>query len=525
VTGGRLDGTKWLTHDAEIAKSLGAGPLEVAVTDVGGDGDRVGGFVSIPSAQCVLAYARGSQGVEDLDLYAYGDDGTILAVDEATDPQPAVVICPPHPARAYFSARVVAGRGIVAIGVHGLPPSAAAQVGKALGARGRPGEELGRIEAWPGLDEKVNQHRRVIGARWEEVRRVAVQADARAPTRISASLEGGRCLDVYVVPSEEFGQLDVSVLDGDDRVLVRAPAIGRDRTAIVCSPVQTPLSIELRPHSGQGLCAIVLARSAVGAEPEIAGPVFASRVGPDADLPMERVQRAKPLRALGYGEPTTVGTGTADVGRRLSFPINLPDGCARLDVIAGRPLTGIAADVWDGASNLLASGSAGDGPTLFACGKSGRGRIDVEALSRPGPFAIELRRERTASASVVAHPLAAGRVLSALNAKTDLVTAGVAADAKVLSLEPTSLKSFDFSLSDGRCGDVVVALDTGGAGVDMRLVDVQSGDEYSLARGRLLAQSRVCAAGRTRTLRVELRLGAGKADALVVVRVAPALPP
>jgi hypothetical protein len=381
------------------------------------------------------------------------------------------------------------------------------------------------VEAWPGLDEKVNQHRRVVGARWEEIRRVAVQADARAPTRISASLEGGRCLDVYVVASEDFGQLDVSVLDSDDRVLVRAPAIGRDRTAIVCAPIQTPLSIELRPHSGQGLCAIVLARSAVGAEPEIAGPVYVSRVGPDAELPAERSQRSKSLRALGYGEPTTVGTGTADVGRRLSFAVNLPEGCARLDVVAGRPLTGITADVWDGASNLLASGSAGDGPTLFACGKAGRGRIDVEALSRPGPFAVELRRERTSSPSLVAHPLAAGRVLGALNGQAEPITAAVAADAKVLALEPTTLKTFDFSLSDGRCGDVVVALDAGGAGVDMRLIEGQNGDEYSLARGRVLAQSRVCAVGRTRTMRGELRLSAGKADALVVIRSASASPP
>jgi len=156
ASSGHLDGTRWLSHDAEIAVSLGAAPLEVAVTEVGGDGDRVGGFVNIPADQCVLGYARGSQGIEDLDLYSYGDDGTILAADEATDPQPAVVICPPHPSRAYFAARIVAGRGVVAIGVHALPPSVAAQVGRALGARGRPGEELGRIEAWPGLDEKVN---------------------------------------------------------------------------------------------------------------------------------------------------------------------------------------------------------------------------------------------------------------------------------------------------------------------------------------------------------------------------------
>jgi hypothetical protein len=160
--------------------------------------------------QCVLAYARGSQGIEDLDLYAYSDDGTTLAADEASDPQPAVVICPPHQARAYLIARVAAGRGVVAIGVHTLAPSTAAHIGKALGARGRPGEELGRIEAWPGLDEKVNQHRRAIGSRWEEVRRVAVQADARAPTRISATLDGGRA---STWPSSgKVHQLDVVVM-------------------------------------------------------------------------------------------------------------------------------------------------------------------------------------------------------------------------------------------------------------------------------------------------------------------------
>ena len=522
---GLLDGTRWLARDAEIALELGAGPLQVAVTDIAGDGDRVGGFVTVPVEQCVLAYARGSQGIEDLDLYAYSDDGTTLAADEASDPQPAIVICPPHPARAYLIARVAAGRGVVTIGVHTLPPSTAAHIGKALGARGRPGEELGRVEAWPGLDDKVNQHRRAIGARWEEVRRVAVQADARAPTRISATLDSGRCLDVYVVPGEEFTQLDVVVMDSDDRVLLRAPAIGRDRTAVVCSPVQTPVAIELRPHAGQGLCAVMLARSSVGAEREIAGPIAYYRVAPSADLSIERAQRAKPLRSLGYGDAITIGTGTADVGRRLTFPLNLPEGCARIDIIGGRPVAGLTADVWDAANALIASSTSGEGPTLFACGKGGRSRIDIEALNRPGPFAIEMRRERVPNAQLVAHPLAAGRLLSAFNARGENITVGAAGDVRVLSLDPTSLKTFDLQLPDGRCGDVVAALDGGGTGIDVRLTDGQSGEEFSLARGRLLAQSRVCAAGRARMLRGEVRLGAGKTDALVLMRLAPILPP
>jgi hypothetical protein len=525
VVADHLDGRRWLTHDAEVAVSLGAGPLLVAGADVGGEGDRVGGFVTIAPDQCALAYARGSLGVEDLDLYAYADDGTILAADEASDPQPAIVICPPHPSRAYVVARVVGGRGVVAVGVHSLGTNVAAQVGKALGARGRPGEELGRAEAWPGLDDKVNEHRRRIGAHWEEVRRVAVQADARAATRISAALDAGRCLDIYVVPGEEFAQLDVTIFDSDDRIVMRAAPFGRDRAAVLCSTVSMPISVELRPHAGQGLCAIVLARSAVGGEREVSGPVYVHRIAPDADLGIERAERGRKLRTLGYPEPALVGTGTADVGRRLSFPITLPDGCARVDVVGGRPLAGLTADIWDASNNLVASGASGDGATLFACGKGGHARIDLEALNRPGPVAIEVRRESTALPALVAHPLAASRLLSALHGRSDPVTAGAAASVKVLSLDPSSLRTFDIDIPDSRCGDIVAALDAGGSGLEMRLLDAPSGEEYALERGRLLAQGHVCATGRARSLRGELRLSAGKADALVVLRLSPIVPP
>jgi len=525
LAAGHLDGTKWLERDATIAQSLGAGPLQVAATEVGGDGDRVGGFVDLPLEECMLAYARGSRGVEDLDLYAYGDDGTLLAADEATDPQPAIVICPPHPARAYLAARIVAGRGVVAIGVHPLLPSVAARVGRAMGARGRPGEEVGRVEAWPGLDEKVAQHRRLLGARWDEVRRVAVQSDARAATRISASIDGGRCLDVYVVPSEDFGQLDLAILDAEDRVLVRAPAIGRDRTAIVCSPVPISLSVELRPHTGQGLCAIVLGRSASGAEREISGPFFVVRPAPEGVLPAERALRGKALRSLGYAEPSIITSATATVGRRFGVPIDLPAGCARLDLVGARPLSGLTADLWDSSSNLIASGSSGDGPTLFACGRGGRARLDVEALSRPGPFAVELRREKTSPAALVAHPVAAGRLLAAIDSRSEPATASGVGDAKILALDTTSLKGFDFTVEDGHCTQITAALDAGAAGADLRIVDAQSSEEVSSARGRLVAQARACAEGSARNLRVELRLETGKTDALVAAKPTPAAAP
>ncbi len=111
VLSDRLHGTTWVEREAALATSYGAGALHIAATEVAADGDRVGGFVAIPSEECLLAYARGSPGIDDLDLYAYGDDGSVLGADEAADPHPALVICPPHPTRAYIVARVAAGRG------------------------------------------------------------------------------------------------------------------------------------------------------------------------------------------------------------------------------------------------------------------------------------------------------------------------------------------------------------------------------------------------------------------------------
>ena len=235
-----------------------------------------------------------------------------------------MVICPPHPSRADFAVRVAAGRGIVSIGVHSVSPSVAARAGKALGARGRPGEELGRIEAWPGLDERIGAHRRAVGARWEEVRRVAIQADARAATRLSASLEGGRCLDVYVVPGEDFAQLDVTVLDSDDRVLVRAPSTGGERTAIVCSPVKLSLSIEIRPHAGQGLCAVIWARSDVGANGSSQRPHMCTGWHRSPIWPSSGPSAPKPSRRWGTNLPSTWDEAPPTWGAGSVFRCNSP---------------------------------------------------------------------------------------------------------------------------------------------------------------------------------------------------------
>lgn len=511
-----LDGRRWLERDAKTATSLGAGPLRIAATEFGTDGDRIGAFFHIPSDQCLLAYARGSFGIEDLDLYAYADDGATLAIDEASDPHPALVICPPHPMRVYVAARIAHGRGIVALGVHTVSTSAVGPIGQALGARGRPGEEIGRAEAWPGLDERIAERRKSLGGQWEELRRAAVPLDARAPTHVSAELDPGQCLDVLVLPTEELVGLDVTVLDADGRIATRAAIWGRDRTSVVCASMKTPLSVELRPRAGHGLAAVVLSRSSTFNQHELAGSVPITQIGSNLDIGRAREQRAKALRELGYRKATAVGSGKAEVGRKTSFGVDLPEGCARIDVIGGKPITGLHVDLWDAEGKLLAAADGDSAPFVFVCGQGGRGRIDVEATSRPGPFAIELRSEPVTPAHLRAQPIAASRLLRHLATRAR-ITASAAADAQPFSLDATSSKSFDVPLGPGRCVDVIAALDAGGSGLELRVLDAD-GSEVSLGRGHALATTRACAHGRSPGMKAELRLDAGKANALVLVR-------
>jgi hypothetical protein len=65
--------------------------------------------------------------------------------------------------------------------------------------------------------------------------------------------------------------------------------------------------------------------------------------------------------------------------------------------------------------------------------------------------------------------------------------------------------------------EVIAAIDAGGSGLDLRLVDTVS-NESTVVRARHVVADRLCAGPSPMAGAAELRLGAGKADALVVTR-------
>ena len=518
VVPGRPDGRSLLEADAARGQAVGAGALQLVGAELLSEGDRLGAFVEVPENECALAMARGSASIVDLDLFAYEDDGTSFAVDESTDARPAILVCPPHPRRVWIAARVVSGTGLVGLGVQSVPLSALAEVERVAGAHGRSGGETGRLESWPGLEAKLITHRGFLGGRWEEVRRAAVPVAPRASSRITAPLEAGRCLDVFVSPAEEVGSLEVIAEDNAGRILVRGRDRGRDRSFVLCSATTVDVTVAVRPRSSTGLVAIIASRSAPSASATLEPASRAEYVTETRPLDESRAALERALAGKGYGPAKTIATGTAKLGTRAAATIDLPSGCARIDVVAGNPLADVGSSLWNDRGSLLAEGRGGHGLSLFACGPQGAARIDVEALGHPGPYAIELRRDKTAPAALVAHPLAASRLLGVLDAGGVYASASMAEGAQIVALEAGTRATLPLDVPSRGCVEVTASLDRAGSGLDLRLADSSTG-ESTVTRGRFVVTDRFCASKGGAKGTAELRLMTGKAEALVLLRL------
>jgi len=510
---GRPDAKNWLPPTP-------GSQAEVLAVEGGVAGDRVTSLLEVPEGDCAIAIARATPSVDDVDLFAYGEDGAVLGSDEGSDKAPALLVCPPHPRRILIMARIAAGHGLVAIGAERVSVRDAQRAANVYGVRYRPGEIAKRMTVWPGLDEKLEAHRRRIGGRWIDLRRVAVPLDARTPTRVSASIDAERCLDVLVAPSDEVTAVDVALQSDDGTVLGRAETEGRDRAIVVCSPTPANVSLELRPHLGIGLAVLMMSRSEEGSEADIDADTLRLDVFAFGTLADERKRHDREQAALGYPAPRVAASATLPLGRRVSYPVELPEGCARLDWVSGAPLRGVEAWLYapDGA---LWAAERGKNPQLFRCGPRSSARLDVSSLSRPGPFAVEVYPEPGTPKVLDKHPLAASRLLARMATEGLITTAKQVGAVYESQLSSTALARQTLTLPFGRCLDVTLAIGTGAENVELRLVRAD-GTELGLSRGQHATGLRACAldaaGGASPDVTAEMRVVAGSATGLLTAR-------
>lgn len=520
------------SHFGALGRTLSTTPLlgpnapntSVVAVDAGVAGDRVSGLVEVPASDCAVLIARAGPSVEDVDLLAYGEDGSTVGTDEGPDKTPALLVCPPHPTRIWVAARIAAGHGLVAVGVQRLSPTDAPHVAQSYGINDV-ADAASRVRSWPGLDEHLEAHRREIGGEWQDVRRVAVPLDARVPTRVSTQVDADRCLDVFVAPSDDAGHIELVALDASGSIIARAASSGRERALVLCSPLETAVSLELRPQSGRGVGVLVLSRSRGDTELDGDADVTHVELFPSGELAAEvAALEARLSEQAGYTKGKPLVSGTLEVGRRNSFTVNVPKGCVRLDVIGGKPLRGIEAAAWTPQGELVSRGQGGGSAVLFACGMGGPLRIDAEATLRPGPFSVVMHTEAEVPNSLLVAPLAAGRLLGHMVSHGVLRRPGEVVQAQEMQLSDSSIRSLDLTVPFGRCVDVALALGADALGAEIRLVSVNRGLEIASARGAHAASTRVCSldastANEHLKTRAELRVSVGKGIGLVATRM------
>lgn len=564
-----VESSAWLRAPAERAREAGAGPLIVLGTGPGTPGDYVTALVNVPAGLCALLFARGSESVEDVDLFAYDDEGALHGSDEASDNHPTLLVCVEQGTRLYVAARVAVGQGLVALGAQEVAPDVAESVARAVGVRHFDGAEEEGAGTWPGLDEALAVHRRRMGGAWEDQRRVAVPVDARVPTRITASVGARGCVDLLALATDEVQQLDIEVLDESGRIFGRSQG-GLPRTLLVCSDDDARFTYQLRPHRGRGLAVLALSSlrpgSAADLQPEVPRAVLIPpRAESDGD---GRSQTSPPSRL-----PPGALRAEARAGRRESLALPWPGGCGRLRLESEGELLGIEAHLWAPNGDLLAAEEGLTEASLFVCSPRARLRLDVEATRRKGALRVLPEVDRTppgrsfpgappsgspsgspattgqsppsqgtsqaatsqapgvssatapvsgpsAQAVLMAHPLAASRLLARLHAVSSLDRPSAVGEVRRLELSETRLERVPLFVPVERCLDVFVAGGPETTGMELRLVDGISGREIELARGAHSVSARACAPGPLSTeLVAEVRSVGRPTTALLATRL------
>jgi hypothetical protein len=509
--------------DPRRIKGAGSfGNSVMLAVEAGIAGDRVSTLLEVPKADCVIVIARGSESIEDLDLLAYGEDGAALGSDEASDREPSLLICPPHPGRIFLTARIAQGHGIVAVGAERVAPKLANVAAEHYAVKPREPGDPARLKAWPGLDELVLRERARVGGKFQDLRRVALALDSSLPTTLPATIEAGRCVHGLFVPSDDVSHLDVAVLDDQGRILGRAVGSGRQRAIVVCSPLTTEISFEIRPHSGRGLAVAALSRSVAGTESEIDGEIVRRDVYPSGDATSLLSALETRLKKLGYPPSPPVAKLDLQIGRRSSTTLTLGPGCTRIDVVGAAPLRGLDARLWSDSGQLRASGAGGGSATLFGCG-AGKLRLDASALLGPGPASVVTRREPDVPPELSRLPLAGGRLVSRMVARGALLRADAIGKVAELSLAAEQLTTVPVMVPLDRCLEIDVAIEGPAAGVELRAVAQDSNLELDSAVGEVAASSRLCAYERgplgSLNARIELRSVSGTARALLATRL------
>ena len=341
-------------------------------------------------------------------------------------------------------------------------------------------------EAWPGLDDLVRQHRAAVGGTWEEQRRVAIAVDTRALSAVAFTVEEGGCSDALVVPDDDVAVVDVDVLDADGRLVGRAKDGGPARSVTVCSPIALNGSLQVRPHVGRGLVAVVVAKTKAGGERDLLTRPDVAWVAPAQPLEATRAARNALLAKAGYAPPSSSHDRPAPA-RASRDRARRDDRRRRLYARRRRRRRAARAGRGRGlgrrrrAARLERRRRRRDALRLRQGEGARRPRDTRAARSLRGPHArraLEGPRLRRASARCRAHA----------RARRDLRRSRSSRARPGRCARPSSIPRTSYvqnaSIAAGQCLRVAIGVEGDGTGLEARLFDAVTGEEIDRSHGQ-----------------------------------------
>ncbi len=503
---------RWLLEDGKKAEIAGAVQPRVLVAEAGAVGDRFSSVVEVNAQDCVLFMARGSEKIVDLDLYSYAEDGTVLAVDDRPNAKPVLLVCPPHPKHVYVTARIAAGQGLVAVGAHRVAANDSNPVRHALQIASENLDEGGAAPE-PDLESRIMAHHEAIGGNWVAVAQSSMAVDARVPSVAGLTIQENSCLDLLVVPSPRVSALEMELLDDNGYTLGRAPMGDRDRSVVACSKEKRSVTLQVRPHEGNGTATLLMSRGPLELTRSIKQAIELSDGQP---LRAITESEHKALEQLGYAREKLLGSFAIERGFQRRFVANGARTCTRFDIFAGAPSLGVQARVYTSSGQLLSAAGGLKHFPIIAC-LDGRMTMVLETQGRGGPVQVEQRQESTDNPHANNLPRAAARMFQRAWFLGKAKTFGQFKNLESIQLTDERVWEREIKLDAGHCYDYFISLDGDASGVDLRIVDLTTDEIMSGERHIDTAHAEICApAGdASRSYRITATIQSGKSQALL----------
>jgi hypothetical protein len=504
---------RWLMPDATRAQAAGADPARILVAEAGAVGDRFSSVVEVDDRDCLLVMARASEKVADLDLYVYSEDGTVLDVNDRPDAKPSILICPPHPRHIYVTARIATGQGTVAVGAHrvALDRSNPVRHSLQLGS-GQKNSEQSDVPQ-PDLEARVLTHHQAIGGKWITVAQSAITVDSRVPTVSGLLIQDNTCLDMLVVPSPQVFALDIELVDSNGRTLGRAPVADRERWLIACSHERRSVTLQIRPHEGYGSVVLLISRGTLEMGRSTRRAI---ELGDSQPLETLVAEKHKALELLGYPHPNTVSHFWIERGFEHRLFANNDRGCTRFDIFSGTPSSGVQARIYTPNGDLLTSDGDLQHFPMLAC-MPGKFTLVIEAIGRGGPLLVEQRPETAKNPNALSFPRAAARSFKRAWNLGLAQSFGQLTSLDSIFLVDERAWEREITLDPAECMAYFMALDGDASGVELRIIDVETGEIVGGEQHPDAAHAELCApTGQKRhTYRLRATVQSGRSPALL----------